>query len=178
MKILNNRNEIINLIPEGAIIVEIGVFKGEYSKVIHTSVNFKHMYLVDVFEGNTGSGDKDGENMCYVQLEDVYKSLTEFYNEKNVTLIKGYSHNVIPTFQDNFIDFIYIDADHTYESVKRELNSVYSKVKIGGIISGHDYCSVKFPGVVRAVIEFCTEKNLQVTYITQDKLPSFVIYKK
>ena len=69
-------------------------------------------------------------------------------------------------FDDNVFDLIYIDADHTYESVKNDLNSWYSKLKNGGIFAGHDYCEyyiestkTKF-GVVKAVDEFVHEKKL------------------
>jgi hypothetical protein len=58
------------------------------------------------------------------------------------------------------------------------LNLSYNKIKQGGFICGHDYTKVMFEGVVRAVDEFCIEKNLEIKYITKDGCPSFCIIKK
>jgi predicted O-methyltransferase YrrM len=42
-------------------------------------------------------------------------------------------------FEDESIDFLFIDADHSFEAVKKDLKLWYPKVKTGGIIAGHDY---------------------------------------
>lgn len=52
------------------------------------------------------------------------------------------------------IDFVYVDADHTFQGVVRDLTAWFPKVKVGGIIGGHDYGHPNFPGVKRAVDEF------------------------
>jgi hypothetical protein len=70
---------------------------------------------------------------------------------------------------------MYIDADHTYDSVKNDLEICKKKTKINGIISGHDYDNNKFPGVVRAVNEFCSKYNLNIFALTQDGCPTFGI---
>jgi predicted O-methyltransferase YrrM len=57
---------------------------------------------------------------------------------------------VIP---DNSMDVVYIDADHSYESVKEDTSLYLNKVKPGGFICGHDYNSGSWPGVVKAVDE-------------------------
>ena len=54
-------------------------------------------------------------------------------------------------FEDNSIAFLYIDTTHEYEHVIKEIDAWYPKVKLGGIIAGHDYFT---PGVHRAVNEF------------------------
>jgi hypothetical protein len=56
-------------------------------------------------------------------------------------------------FEDNSIDFCFIDADHAYEAVKEDLHSWYPKIRPGGLIAGHDYGGAD-PGVKRAVDEF------------------------
>lgn len=82
------------------------------------------------------------------------------------------------TFENDTFDLVYIDADHTYESVKKDLYAWYPKVKSGGIFSGHDYCEyyikqsdTKF-GVVQAVDEFINEFSLKnYFYITKNGSP-------
>jgi hypothetical protein len=50
------------------------------------------------------------------------------------------------------LDFVYIDADHEYKSVKSDYDAWRDKIRKGGIISGHDY-SIQFPGVMKFVDE-------------------------
>ncbi len=52
------------------------------------------------------------------------------------------------------LDFVYIDADHSYEGVSRDIGNWFGKIREGGIVSGHDYGHVNFPGVKKAVDEF------------------------
>lgn len=62
-------------------------------------------------------------------------------------------------FDDESIDFLFIDAGHTYEDVINDLNCWYKKVKPGKIISGHDY---DWEDVKKAVDEFFGEENIIV----------------
>lgn len=85
-------------------------------------------------------------------------------------------------FEDDYFDFIYIDADHTYEAVKSDLESWYPKLKKGGIMSGHDYVevttSVPF-GVVQAVNEFLKKNNIsnESFFLTSEQYASYFIIK-
>lgn len=60
------------------------------------------------------------------------------------------------------IDFVYIDALHTYEGVRDDVRNWYSKVRYGGVIGGHDYGHSCFPGVKKAVDEFFSRFGLEV----------------
>ncbi len=68
--------------------------------------------------------------------------------------IKDTSHNAANQFENGSIDFIMLDAGHTYEDVKNDIKIWYNKVKPGGIISGDDYDIPVFPGVTKAANEF------------------------
>ena len=59
------------------------------------------------------------------------------------------------------LDFVYLDGDHSYKNVKKELELYYPKVKSGGLLAGHDF-NGDDNGVERAVIEFFGAKGLQV----------------
>jgi predicted O-methyltransferase YrrM len=54
-------------------------------------------------------------------------------------------------FEDGHFDFVFIDADHSYQAVKSDIRHWASKVRSGGWLGGHDYRVDKFPGVVKAV---------------------------
>lgn len=75
-----------------------------------------------------------------------------------LTKHKGFSVPVSEAFEDESVDMVFIDADHSYEGVRADIDSWMPKVKTGGVISGHDYDNtVKygdlFKGVDKAVKE-------------------------
>jgi predicted O-methyltransferase YrrM len=55
--------------------------------------------------------------------------------------------------KDGIYDFVFIDADHSYEAVKDDIACWAPKVRAGGWVGGHDYHPRKWPGVVKAVDE-------------------------
>jgi hypothetical protein len=57
---------------------------------------------------------------------------------------------------DGSLDFVFIDADHSYEAVAADIDAWLPKIKAGGLISGHDYGHPRFPGVKQAVDERLT----------------------
>ena len=82
-----------------------------------------------------------------------------------ITDIKSISWEAASKFDNESVDFVFIDAGHDYESVTKDISCWFPKIKKGGIISGHDYFnSIEFGGnfgVKKAVDEFFGEKNLQ-----------------
>lgn len=152
--------KIINQL-NGGVFVELGVWKGrsimymaERAKELNKDVK---LYGVDIFFV------ADQQKHC--------ASLgTNFYDEvvKNIEIMKDCitlyqmdSHDAYTKFEDDSIDFLFIDAHHTYEDVKIDLELWYPKVKTGGIISGHDYIWIGAV-VKKAVVEFFGEENVIV----------------
>jgi hypothetical protein len=69
-----------------------------------------------------------------------------------INIIPNKSEAAYSYFEDNSIDFLYIDGSHRYKHVVKDIDAYYPKVRPGGIISGHDY-DKDFDGVIRAVDE-------------------------
>jgi predicted O-methyltransferase YrrM len=68
------------------------------------------------------------------------------------TFLVSSTHDAAQLVGNGSLDFVFIDADHSYEAVKDDIACWKSKVRRGGWLGGHDY-NQKFPGVVRAVDE-------------------------
>lgn len=78
---------------------------------------------------------------------------------KNIVFYKMSFDDFISIDSDNLYDLIYIDGNHDYDSINRDINNFKSKVKIGGYISGHDYNS-DTKGVEKAVVNHFPNKKV------------------
>lgn len=136
--------------------VEVGVDRGLYSEVLcKDNLNLK-LYGVDPWiseafaEGNPYRLQQSYFDGCYAEA-------TKRLEPYNVTLIKKTSMDALADFEDNSLDFVYIDANHDFVNFIQDLHYWIKKVKIGGIVSGHDYAYYsysKFNHVKRAIIAY------------------------
>lgn len=109
------------------VVVEIGCYEGRTTAEL-AKVTRGRVYSVDpFFRGRLG--------ICYGEL--IAKIHCRKQDVKNVKFIRGFSHEVAPKFRDA-IDFLFVDADHTYEAIKQDWQDWFPKVKPGGIIALHD----------------------------------------
>ena len=134
---------------------ELGVARAGNSKSILKELNIEKLYLIDVWEnykGTDGIWSNIDENHKYV--------LSILGNDKRVEIIKNFSNIAIKDIKDNSLDFVYVDANHKYNYAYEDIKLWFPKVKEGGIIGGHDVC---IPDVLKAVKDFCSEKNIKFT---------------
>jgi predicted O-methyltransferase YrrM len=68
--------------------------------------------------------------------------------------VQGDSAAAAASFDDESVDLVFIDADHSEEGVRRDIAAWLPKLRLGGILSGHDYGSTHHAGVTRAVDDF------------------------
>jgi len=170
-----NREEWLQTVKKNLVWVELGVFLGDFSKKIYELSNPLELHLVDTFPDVMVSGDKDGNNVIQADLSKAPNDLEKYFVNKNVKIHKMMSFEFLENLPDSSIDVVYIDADHSYNSVKKDLELSMRKVRKSGLITGHDYCPTSFPGVYRAVNEFCNSNSLKIDFLTDDKLPTYVI---
>ena len=81
---------------------------------------------------------------------------------ERIEIVRATSERASRMFDDHEVDFVFIDGDHEQSAVAADIRAWFPKVKVGGIIAGHDYSSM-FPGVIAAVEEaFGAEFELRV----------------
>ena len=162
-------------------LLELGVFGGHGIHLLGKS-NPKSLIGVDIWQDDGNVTVTDGMNEA--KMEENYKEALTLLNiYPTLKYIKDYTSNCVNTFEDEYFDFIYIDADHSYEGCKADLLNYWPKVKRGGILSGHDYfeaaTTYKF-GVIQAVDEFRASNNIPEDdfYVTPESYaPSWFIIK-
>lgn len=184
IKIFDNRCDMIKElgIPNG-VIAEIGVFKGDFSRQIIELISPSKFYLLDMFEGETCSGNADGNNVIYANMNDEHNNLNNTLGKLNsVHLLKGDSSTNLSIFPDNYFDIIYIDGDHSYTGCKRDLEMAFKKIKHDGYIMGHDYemnmnkgQTYYVFGVRQATDEFCQNYNQKIIAKGMDGCVSYAI---
>ena len=176
-------NEI--LIKSPKTFLEVGVFHGvtarnvcELLHKIHGD-DFKYIGL-DLFEENLDNKNevipstffsnplkniyfKHIKKLNPYSLEAVEDLLKKF--EKNVTLIKGNSKNLLNKIDMSKIDYVFLDGGHDYLTVKNDLNHCIEVVSHGGTILCDDYDLSYAPGVKKAVDEFSSINNLNCSII-------------
>lgn len=181
-----DRNAMVKeLVPIGGVIAELGVFQGEFAKVLYDTLKPSKMYLVDTWNGRLISGDVDGNNVVAVDAHVAYeKTKTAFQLEREVMVVRKTTTEFLHNLEDNSLNLVYIDADHSYEGVKQDLYNSWSKVQAGGWIMGHDYeinsnkCRNNYDfGVKRAVDEFVKHYGLRIEALALDGCVSFAIKK-
>ena len=74
-----------------------------------------------------------------------------------VNPVKAISWDGAALYEDNSLDFVFIDAAHDYESVRKDVSAWFPKIKRGGIMAGHDY---ECPDVCEAVTEFFQDQSV------------------
>lgn len=168
--------EAINKAKDGDLFVEIGIWMGKSAAFtgveIYNSGKKIRYDAIDSFLGSPEHGDVSA--FLYDECE---KNLKPLLDNQTVNLIKGISPEISSDYEDESIDYCFIDGDHRYESVKKDIEAWFPKVKKGGMICGHDYYGIdhhahgEWPGVFKAVDEKFGYKNVK------NVLNSWIYYK-
>jgi len=136
--------------------VEIGVYGGENVKSILKILPIKKIYLIDPYEKYENYKEDALNNV----EQKAHKKLIK-YKEK-IIWIKKRSIDALKDIP-NELDFVYIDGNHSYNFVKKDMKEYYKKLKIGGVLAGHDIENgIELnDGVTRAFVEFVSENHLK-----------------
>ena len=134
-----------------ATFVEVGSWKGHSASIIGKVVrrNGGHLFCIDHWRGNIGTW-----NIAEIKEKDIY-SIFE-HNLKAlglwdcITPMRMDSLAASEKFEDDSIDFLFLDADHRYQPFMEDLKAWFPKVKAGGIICGHD-CEGYYSGAPQEI---------------------------
>lgn len=173
---------------------EIGVSRGLYSKNLFLKIPKLKMYCIDPWEAYNEYVEYHDEHGQTVTKEN-YTIAMERLNGRNAVIIQKFSMDAVKDFEDNSLDFVFIDGNHSFEYVINDIAEWSKKVRPGGIIAGHDYWTsstsnnwtefvtdkdmIKLCQVKDAVDGWTKANNIQPWFVfTYDKCPTFFWVKE
>lgn len=126
---------------DGDHFVEIGSWLGRSASFMATEIKYsKKNIKFDAVD--TWKGSNEIYHELYIEKHgSVYDNFLKNIEPVNqyITPIREHSQMAPNRYEDRSLDFVFIDADHSYDEVKKDIECWYPKVKLGGIIAGHDY---------------------------------------
>jgi hypothetical protein len=185
-KLPDRRRFLLEMLPMNSRGVEIGVHTGDFSQKILEIVSPRELHLIDPWKHETSSEYK---NALYgglakngqLEMDERYSNVCKrFEKEIQAGIVKihrDYSTDILNQFPDGYFDWIYIDGNHLYEYVKKDIELSLQKTRVGGYITGDDYADGNWwdGGVKKAVDEFADTERLQLSMIQNGQ---FVLLKK
>jgi predicted O-methyltransferase YrrM len=147
-RVCASRHELVTKFPQGGRVAEVGTFRGAFARHILKACDPAELHVID---------------LDFSQLDPAIAEDTR------VHMHPGASHIVLATFPHAHFDWIYIDADHSYEGVLRDANAAAPKVKPGGFLVFNDFAHADpflgTYGVQRAVADFVVTNRWPVVWL-------------
>lgn len=145
---------------------EVGACFGRFSEILCQNIPGLELIAIDSWNNKQNA---KRESDLKISGEERTKSLLAPYH---ATVIKKKSMDAVKDVPDQSLDFVFIDADHSYGAVRNDVREWTKKVREGGIVSGHDY--YVFPnsgnrGVIDAVDEYVKDNEYELKIIDWDK---------
>lgn len=150
-KFCASRSHMLNHLPQQAVVAELGTFRGNFARDIMSRCNPRAFHLIDIDYSNF---DESG------------------LTDARVKRHEGLTDRVISTFPDHYFDWIYVDADHSYDGAMRDVQASAPKVKPGGFLVFNDFTHIDVNywryGVHRAVVDFAVDASWPFRYFAFD----------
>ena len=151
---------------EGA---EIGVAQGRHAEFLCKNIPGLKLHAIDIWDTYEGYLEYTNRIRRYYQLA---RKLLEPYD---VNFVKKFSMDAVKDFEDNSLDFVYIDAAHDFKNIAMDIYEWSKKVKPGGIVYGHDY-NRWIPGKSKYIVDV---KDVVRAYMRTRRIePWFVLISK
>ncbi len=132
--------------------VELGVYEGDHSYEMLSVLEPAELYLVDMWAdikiSKEGVDYKEFDQSAW---DKHYFDVVARYAKYGSVRILRMSTQSAAVIVPNDLDLVYIDANHEYAAVLKDINDWFPKIRQGGILSGDDYCR---EDVIKAVADF------------------------
>jgi hypothetical protein len=146
---------------------EIGVRRGNFSCQLLKRNPHLHLTLIDPWDAYTRGYDQVKQDGIFEQC----KRAVQPYSDR-VTIIRKNSFEGLENIEDESLDFVFIDGNHTFDYVAPDIINWSKKVRRHGIVSIHDYYHFGWAGVVHAVDAYTRSHHIDPWYVTKEHEPT------
>ena len=143
--------KITSRVPAGGQVVEIGSWTGGSSEIIAKKLKDGVLYCVDTWDYNGCHAHPKLIELA--EGRDIFTEFNKRMRKYHPITIKAKSLDAVNGFEDKSVDMVFLDGDHSYSGLMADLNAWVPKIKVKGIICGHDYGREEY-GVTEAVNEY------------------------
>ncbi|MBF0269218.1 MAG: class I SAM-dependent methyltransferase [Alphaproteobacteria bacterium] len=180
-----SRETLLGLLDKGKRFAEVGVAEGVFSQETLNRCQPENLLLVDPWICQEGDDYAyDINNVDAARQEARFEAVCKKFEGRNVEILRMSSLDAAALVADVSLDYIYIDANHSFEAVTEDINAWWPKLKPDGVLMGHDYANhfaamqAGF-GVVEAVNNFVLESGCAFIGITHETYPypTFILAK-
>lgn len=198
-----DRERLVEFLPKGAVAAEVGVAQGDFAALMLEKCAPSKLHLIDPWRGYETGGDDGARGrflaaavaertggaaapVLHTSAEDDRKFQdvqNRFRGDDRVQFHRTFSYRAAATLPNKHFDFVYLDGDHTYEYVLRDLLDYAAKIKDDGLILGHDYFEDGFAveenyAVIGAVNAFLARSGFIFVALTWDMFPTYVLARR
>ena len=162
-RLVENRVKMLEFLPKNSVVAEVGTQYGRFAEKILAATQPQKLHLID------------SNFDCFNSEIDQKPLLKAGIENATIELHHGDSSTILSSFPDEYFDWMYIDADHAYEGVCKDIDRGHTKVKPGGMMVFNDYtnwsvCEIMPYGVAKAVNEFCIANNWEIVFLALHSL--------
>lgn len=173
---------LAGLVPANGIIVEVGSMFGKSAITWAKYSNARKIYCVDTFLEQYNVFHEISDEICKEMkypLSGVTYNILDIFTENtkdfgNILPIRGFSPGDIKLPEDK-IDLFFLDVGHKNPNDWDNIEYFLPMIKVGGIISGHDYDAIRFPDVVENVARLSEIMKSNVTLYKESTVWSMVV---
>ena len=167
------------MVPQGGVGCELGVSHGINAAQLLHRCNPVRLHLVDTWP-NKKQAPKNRRHGCGNWMPEVKRVFRKEIESKRVSLHRCGSIEYLRRQPAASMDWVYLDSCHQWAHFKNELPLAITRIKKGGYVMGHDFCTSFHwkASVVRAVVDACQKGRLQMVAVTCETTPSYLCLVK
>jgi SAM-dependent methyltransferase len=149
---LPHRDELLKQLPPGGVVAEVGTYQGHFARKILDVCQPDRLHAIDIDLGAF-----------------AYRDFGSELSSERLVLHQGDSSTILSGFSDGYFDWMYIDADHSYEGVYKDIQQAKRVVRPDGLLVFNDYTVYSWVGggvygIPRAVHDLCLDEGWEFTY--------------